>query len=215
MNNLEFVKRLYKIATQYKTIYMWGCFGQLITGGLINYKKSQYKSWYSRSKEKLFRSMIGKDYYAFDCVNLIKGVLWGWDDGDVKYRANEVPDVNANTFIKLCKEISTDFTSIRVGEVVWLNGHIGVYIGHGNVIEATPKWKNGVQITKLTDRKWLKHGFIPWIHYVEEKEELSIEECRKLIQEKCEFSEPEEVWKLLDLHEYSTALYNKFANAMR
>ena len=44
-------------------------------------------------------------------------------------------------------------------------GHCGVYIGGGQVVEATPKWNNGVQITALAARKWQKHGKLPYVVY--------------------------------------------------
>ncbi|HCW73377.1 MAG TPA: hypothetical protein DHM90_05775 [Clostridiaceae bacterium] len=48
-------------------------------------------------------------------------------------------------------------------------GHIGVYVGGGEVIEATPSWENGVQRTKLSARKWQLHGMMPQVEYVEDE----------------------------------------------
>ena len=36
----------------------------------------------------------------------------------------------------------------------------------GKVIECSPAFNNKVQITNISDRKWLKHGTLPWITYV-------------------------------------------------
>ena len=49
--------------------------------------------------------------------------------------------------------------------MVWLEGHIGIYLGNGNVCECSPKWENGIQITKLSQRKWKKHGKFKYIDY--------------------------------------------------
>ncbi len=167
MNNLEFIDKL-KYIVDKKTVYMWGCFGQEVTFPLINQKSNQYQTWYNSERIKLFESLANKDVYAFDCVNLIKGILWGWNDGKVTYLGNrEVPDVNADKFITLCEDVSTNFNSIEVGNAVWLKGHIGVYIGNGKVIECTPKWDNGVQEVRLNRRDWKKHGKIPYIDYVD------------------------------------------------
>ena len=77
--------------------------------------------------------------------------------------------------ISLCKNVSTDFSKIEIGEAVWMKGHIGVYIGNGLAVECTPRWKNGVQTTAVYNigkvsgyngRKWTKHGKIPYIEYV-------------------------------------------------
>ena len=120
------------------------------------------------------------DTFGFDCVNLIKGLLWGWSGdtgktyGGAKYASNGVPDTNADGMIQLCKEVSTDFSKIEVGEAVWLKGHIGVYIGDGLAVESTPAWKNCVQVTAVHNigkksgykgRKWTKHGKLPFVSY--------------------------------------------------
>ena len=109
-------------------------------------------------------------YLLSDCSGLIKGILWGYPEKG-KYASNGVPDINANMLISKCSNISTNFNKISVGEMVWLDGHCGVYIGNGNVIESSPKWENGVQVTALTDRNWLKHGKLPYIDYSSEKED--------------------------------------------
>lgn len=105
-------------------------------------------------------------YLLSDCSGLIKGILWGYPDNG-KYNSNGVADYNANTIITKCKDVSTDFSKIKKGEFVWMSGHCGVYIGNGQVIESSPAWENGVQITKLSQRKWKKHGKLPWIDYIE------------------------------------------------
>jgi LysM repeat protein len=67
--------------------------------------------------------------------------------------------------IEKCSNLSTDFNNITPGEAVWIKGHIGVYIGNGQVVECTPAWKDGVQITNLSQRQWTKHGKLPYIEY--------------------------------------------------
>ena len=171
MNNYEFIEKLKDVVNNYKTIYMWGCFGQEVTESIIVAKTKQYPSWYTAERQKKFRNLIGKNYFGFDCVCLIKGILWGWNGdtskahGGAVYGSNGVPDTDANGMINKCNNISTDFNNITPGEAVWLSGHIGVYIGNGQVIECTPIWKDGVQITNLNQRNWVKHGKLPYITY--------------------------------------------------
>ena len=66
------------------------------------------------------------------------------------------------------------FSHIEVGEVVWMDGHIGVYIGDGLAVECSPKWKNCVQVTAVGNigskrgyntRTWAKHGKMPYVSY--------------------------------------------------
>lgn len=74
--------------------------------------------------------------------------------------------------IKVCKNVTTDFSRIEVGEAVWMEGHIGVYVGDGLAVECTPRWKNKVQITACNRnvsgydrRNWTKHGKLPYVEY--------------------------------------------------
>ena len=134
---------------------------------------------FNRSRARLINELT-VDTFGFDCVCLIKGLLWGWNGDQSKtyggacYKANGVPDTNADGMIKMCSNVSTNFNNICVGEAVWLEGHIGVYVGDGLVVECTPKWDNKVQITALENigkksgyyaRRWVKHGKLPWIDY--------------------------------------------------
>jgi hypothetical protein len=121
--------------------------------------------------------------WGFDCIGLIKAVLWGWNGDEMKvyggavYASNGVPDISADAMIGKCTDGSSDMSSIAVGEFLWMKGHCGVYIGNGKVVESSPKWANGVQVTALTARNWLKHGKLPWIEYSDEevKEVVRIE----------------------------------------
>lgn len=182
----EFVSKLKNITGNYKTVYMWGTFGSPVTETLISQKAGQYPEWYTSARQSLFRSLIGKGYFAFDCIGLIKAILWGWSGdasgnyGGADYVSNGVPDVSADGMIHLCQEVSSDFSNIVPGEAVWMEGHIGVYIGDGKVIECTPAWANGVQVTAclnigsitgLNGRTWTKHGKLPYVYYQREGED--------------------------------------------
>lgn len=180
MTAAELVKKHLDVANSYKTVYMWGCFGAPVTENLIREKAAQYPDWYNAERQARFRALIGKGYFGFDCVNLTKGLLWGWSGnvssayGGAKYASNGVPDVSADSAIKLCKDVSTDFKTIQPGEALWMPGHWGVYVGGGLAVECTPAWDNGVQITCVGNlgtkagyniRRWTKHGKMPWITY--------------------------------------------------
>ena len=164
MKSSEFVSILKKISTQ-KTVYAWGMFGQAITKARVEAKAKQYPSWYTADKiSRIFAPLYDKGYLGYDCVGLVKGVLW-----EGNYASNGVPDISADAMIGRCKSVSTDFSSIAVGEFVWLKGHCGIYIGEGKVVESTPAWSNGVQITNLSARNWTKHGKLPYIEYGKEE----------------------------------------------
>jgi hypothetical protein len=140
-------------------------FGQPITKARVEAKAKQYPSWYTADKiNRIFAPLYDKGYLGYDCVGLVKGVLW-----EGNYASNGVPDISADAMIGRCKSVSTDFSSIAVGEFVWLKGHCGIYIGEGKVVESTPAWNNGVQITNLSARNWQKHGKLPYIEYSSEE----------------------------------------------
>ncbi len=179
--NIELAEMLKKTATEYKTLYVMGCFGAPMT--VKNKARYCNNHAYNRRAERM--AMIraaSEDTFGFDCVCLIKGVLWGWSGdtgknyGGAAYASNGVPDIGADSMIRLCLEASTDFSRIEVGEAVWLPGHIGIYIGNGLAVECTPSWKNCVQVTAVQNigrvagynaRKWQKHGKLPYISYVQ------------------------------------------------
>ena len=73
-----------------------------------------------------------------------------------------------------CLEVRADFSDIQIGEAVWQPGHIGIYVGDGLVVESTPKWADGVQLTACNAPKagyptriWEKHGKLPCLIYTQ------------------------------------------------
>lgn len=166
-----------KVATDYKTLYVMGCFGAPMTAtNKARYTKND--KYNMRAARKKLILAASEDTFGFDCVGLIKAVLWGWHGdtlrvyGGVSYASNNVPDIGANTMIQRCKDVTDDFSAIEVGEVVWTNDHIGVYIGKGLAVECTPSWADKVQITACNcsvsgykRRNWKKHGRLPYVTY--------------------------------------------------
>ena len=116
----------------------------------------------------------GGTEYAFDCVGLIKSYLWG-GYGNVKY--NSAQDKSANGMYNASK-VKGKIKTIpeRAGILVHMDGHIGVYVGNGYVIECTPNKTfakqnhggGGVCKTKLSDRKWTSWCECPYIEYIKE-----------------------------------------------
>ena len=187
MNNLDLAAVLRDIAENYKTLYVMGCFGAPMNAA--NKKRYTQNHEYNRraDRTKLINA-ASSDTFGFDCVCLIKGVLWGWcgdtskNYGGAYYCSNGVPDLGTERMISVCCEVSTDFSDIEVGELLWMKGHVGLYIGSGLAVECTPSWQNKVQITACNRsikgykrRNWTKHGKLPYVDYVkEEKPEVTV-----------------------------------------
>ena len=181
MNSTEFVKKIKEVVENYKTLYVLGCFGSPMTASNKKIYITQHCADFNgRADRKAKIQATTEDTFGFDCVCLIKGVLWGWSGnknkiyGGAAYASNGVPDIGADEIINVCSGVSTDFSNIVLGELLWMKGHVGVYIGDGLAVECTPKWKDGVQITAVHNigkksgyngRKWTKHGKLPYIEY--------------------------------------------------
>ena len=51
------------------------------------------------------------------------------------------------------------------GLLLFKEGHVGVYIGNGEAIEARGR-NFGVVKTKIKDRDWIMWGKLDWIDYI-------------------------------------------------
>ena len=175
----EFVLKLVDCAKNYKTLYVMGGFGSPMTEA----NKTRYINNYeynSRPERAAMIKAADEDTFGFDCVCLIKGILWGWCGDKTKtyggavYASNGVPDLGTEQIIVYCSDVTTTFDHSKMlpGELLWTDGHVGIYIGDGLAVECTPKWENKVQITACNKtisgynrRDWKKHGKLPYIDY--------------------------------------------------
>ncbi len=168
-----------RVAREYKTVYVLGCFGAPMT------PKNQQRYLSAHSGNRVHgrkEAILGAtpDTFGFDCACLVKGLLWGWAGEETKvyggavYESNGVPDLGADRLFGKCTEISDDFSDILPGEALWISGHMGIYIGNGLAVEATPAWAGGVQVTAVANkgkpegypaRRWEKHGRLPYVTY--------------------------------------------------
>lgn len=177
MNNWEFAEKV-KHILEYRTLYVNGGWGWPLDAA--NKVRALMNSYNAQAIRSYKIEAASRDTFAFDCVCMIKAVLWGWSgkhfdhNGGAKYASNGVPDLNADQMIQACGE-RYDWENIEVGSVVWVKGHIGVYVGDGMVVEATPIWRDGVQMTSLNVpkkgyhyRKWKCWGKLPWVEYLED-----------------------------------------------
>lgn len=156
-----------------KTLYVMGGFGCALTEKRKEKILSPNGYTYNKKPERKWKIIeASADTFGFDCGGAIKGNLWGFVGdpnkvyGGAVYKSNGVPDVSALGFLKSCSDISTDFNKIIPGAFLYMSNHCGVYKGNGDVYEASPAYKDGFQITKLSQRKWLKWGLLtPYVDY--------------------------------------------------
>jgi len=144
---------------------------------LPNYYKSGGWGIYNTKTQK----------WGWDCNNLFKGIYWGWvadtskpKGGGATKGSGGLGDIGETTLFNQCYEITTDFSTLKKGEFIWMKGHIGYVVDDNrNVIEATRnhtfnadgviKSQVGSKGERLYNGKqsgsWLKHGYSPYVDY--------------------------------------------------
>lgn len=144
--------------------YVWGTFGNVLTEAAFAAGRRQYPDNVAVYADFIRTHWLGGR--TTDCVGLIKG--YGWLNAasmTIDYGANGMPDVSADGMYQSAR-IKGPLSSMpdTPGLAVWHSGHIGVYIGNGEVIEAMGT-KYGVVKTRLADRNWSAWLQIPYIKY--------------------------------------------------
>ena len=149
--------------------YVWGACGQVLTESALAGKVSQYPDEVGGQEEFIRTHWLGRR--CADCVGFIKG--YGWlnvETQEIEYGANGMPDIGADTMYANATEKGTIDTIPEIpGLAVWHEGHIGIYIGNGEVIEAMGT-RYGVVRTQLADCGWTHWLKIPYINYLETEE---------------------------------------------
>jgi hypothetical protein len=150
MTNLDLVAHAQKALSE-GWGYVWGTFGQVLTPDLFAAKVRQYPDGVGNYFDFIRTHWVGRR--TTDCVGLIKGCYWG----EGKYFA--ATDVSADgMFAKATEKGDINGIPEIPGLCVRKEGHIGVYIGDGWVIEAHGT-KYGVIKTPLK-------GGTPWTHWL-------------------------------------------------
>lgn len=150
--------------------YVYGTYGTVLDEGLLTSKIGQYPDEVGGHETFIRQNWLGRR--TADCVGLIKG--YGWynaETGQTEIGANDMPDIGADTMYNNANEKGTIDTIPEIlGLAVWHEGHIGVYIGNGEVVQAA-NTEAGVIRNSMTDTAWTHWLKIPYIHYLEETEE--------------------------------------------
>jgi len=150
--------------------YVYGTYGGVFDQAMFDFKLNQYPDEVGSYEEFIRQNWLGGR--TSDCVGLIKGYGWlNTESLEVEYGTNEMPDIGADTMYENATEKGTIDTIPEIpGLAVWHEGHIGIYIGNGEVVQAA-NTKAGVIRNKLEDTAWTHWLKIPYISYIEETEE--------------------------------------------
>lgn len=165
-NNLDLVKwceNAYKNGWG----YVYGGYGQVCTKQYLDGQASLFPGNNEAGGEmrQVGEKWLGKR--VCDCIGLIKSYAWyNADSGEIVAGSNGFTGCGANSIWSNVSESGPISTMPDTpGLAVWMDGHIGVYIGNGEVIEAQGT-AYGVVKTKLSGRGWTKWLKIPNIKYV-------------------------------------------------
>lgn len=148
--------------------YVYGTYGQIATQTLIDGKARQYPSVFNETmsdgRTVYQNSQEWTSRRVADCVGLMKAYLWWQGDASAPSYVS-AQDKSANGLF-LSSTVSGPISTIPEthGLLVWRNGHIGVYVGNGWVIEARG-CEYGVVKTRLSDRGWTNWCQHPSISY--------------------------------------------------
>lgn len=153
------------------------------TQSLLDRKSKQYPSHYTSGRISTYKKHIAEKKICADCVGLIKGYAWTNGGEGVfeaigtgksiknTYGSNNCPDKSANGMFSYAKSKGMEWGTIDTipeipGIAVRFDGHVGVYIGNGEVVEERG-FNYGCVRTKLAGRKWLHWYKLPFINYGE------------------------------------------------
>lgn len=168
MNNLDLVKWS-EFAADKGWGYVWGTYGTVLSPDFLESKIIQYPDEVGGKEDFIRENWLGKR--TADCVGLIKGYSWYDTTSQMTILvSNGMPDIGADIMYENATEKGTIDTIPEIpGLAVWKEGHIGVYIGEGEVVEAY-RTTSGVIRSELANGGWTHWLKIPYINYIEQEE---------------------------------------------
>lgn|GEM_PF-2495681 len=152
--------------------YVFGAVGQTVTPAFL---QQQARRFTGNSRANLVGSelnSIDREYGghpAFDCIGLIKAYSWiDEKTGEISSaHKNAMPDCSSNGILAAAPSYGSIALMPEIpGLAVQMDGHIGVYVGNGEVIEAQGN-QAGVKKTKLRGRGWKWYVLVPTLTYVD------------------------------------------------
>lgn len=162
--------------------YIWGTAGILWTQAKqnqkINYMVSKYgdnwkKSSDAKSDNYYYAAKDGGkwiDHMVADCSGMFKKVFEMYGE-KIAHGSNSIWNRYCSKKGKLKNGKRTDGEELKPGTAVFVykaandnRSHIGLYVGDGDVIEASGT-NAGVVVSKITDKKWAEWGELKNVDY--------------------------------------------------
>lgn len=148
------------------TKYLYGGMMEPISRALIQRLSRRYPDHYSDERIKYLLQFEG--FRACDCSGLIKSFFFGINGNCYE----PFFDRNAEMLFRSSMHSGPIETLPETpGICLFMPGHTGVYLGSGDVIEATPnpEFGDGVVHTRVESRKWTHWYCCPFILYESSK----------------------------------------------
>ena len=147
--------------------YVYGATGQICTESFLDQQAKRYPAdnLAGGQMRKTGEKWLGKR--VADCSGIVKYYLWADEYG----KNIKVYDLNQDVGMSYSKaKVKGPLETLpeTPGTLLYMPGHVGVYIGDGEVIEARGT-AYGVVKTKLKERPWTAWWECPFIEYVKEE----------------------------------------------
>ena len=154
--------------------YVWGTYGLVLTQDSFENLCEVYPDNVENHHDFIQENWVGRR--TADCAGLIKGYLWfNPESHQIEYGSNGFTDRDADT---LYNDSTVNGTIDTIPETpglgVWHEGHVGIYIGDGWVIQASGT-ETGVVKTQLEGSSFTNWFEIPGITYGSDQEEETAE----------------------------------------
>ena len=154
-------------------IYLWGGIGQYLTTELIEELAEQFPDWYTPEKKAVRLTLADKGIRGWDCFGLFRSYVWNdYHQGNTEYFFKEL-DYSTHVLIEAA-EVKGPIEEMpdKPGIILWKKGHVGVYIGNGEVLEMTASHKaditkliGGIQIRTVEEGGWTNWLQCPYVQY--------------------------------------------------
>lgn len=165
--------------------YWYGTCCYKATQSLLASKTKQYPAYYSDAQSARYRQDIAARAVVADCIGGAKGYAWtgggesilaaiGTDAPIVsRYGANGCPDKGANAMFEYAKAQGRPWGSIDTlpetpGLALGKNGHVGYYVGNGEVVE----WRSvqvGCVRSRVKERDFQYWYQLPFLTYAQDE----------------------------------------------
>lgn len=162
--------------------YWYGTNLNRCTKALWQQKSKQFPEHYTSDRNEQYKRDILNYSFCADCVGLIIGYLWSnagegilesigkeTDLSTNKVGRNGMPSKSSNGLFEWAKQQGMKWGTIDTipdvpGIAVRYDGHVGVYVGNGEVVEESG-FKVGCILSQLKKKKWTHWYRIPGINY--------------------------------------------------